>query len=200
MEEDKKIVGLKHIKIKWVSDNSFTLDDDNVGQIDVEAFHFNDDSIIGKVEYPFSIVVGRYIENKGVILFILDEETGRLPLYVLATVIKNGNPNTFYGTLSPFDTNDPDNGQDQAFITVNSENLEEFKHESVDNVLEKINYGIDLILDADSPNTIMFHGVNATDYDAHIQFIDDFKLSLEKGPFLEEFKYLDSIEFEEFED
>ncbi len=201
MEENNKIVGLKHIKIKWMSENSFTLDDENMGQIDVDAFYYNDDTIIGKVEYPFSIVVGKYIENMGTYFVILDEETNRFPHTVIAAIAKDGNPNTFYGSITPLDGNDPDKILDNAWVTVTSENLKSFEQESSADVLEKIIYGIDLICSSEfSANLIMYNGITATNYDKYIEYINDFKLMLNKAPFLPIYEFLDTIEFQEFDD
>ena len=196
----KIIVGLKHIQIKWVSDNSFSLDGENVGQIDVDAFYYSDDSFMGKVEYPFSIVAGKYIEKKGTYFVILDEESGRLPLTVVAAVAKDGKPNTFYGSMAPIDANDPDKILDNAMVTVTSENLLQFEQEPVSQVAEKITYGTNIICNDISANTVMLNGIMATSHEDYLKYIADLKTKLDKQPLIPDYKYLDSIEFAEFGD
>lgn len=201
MEKEKaKVVCLKHIKIKYFSPDSSKADVKYINQIEVDAFYHEDGTIVGKIEYPFSIVVGKYFENTGVHLAILDEETGNLPIYVLASVMKDGKPNTFYGVMALYDPKEPEQEYEETPITVTSDNLIEFEQESIPSVAEKIIYGTNIISDANSSNTLMYDIYCGLNNENYLQNIERIKLELEKCLFNEEFMDLDSIDFEEYDD
>lgn len=201
MEKEKaKVVCLKHIKIKYFSPDPSEADVKYINQIEVDAFYYEDGTIVGKIEYPFSIVVGKYFENKGVDLVILDEETGSLPICVQASVMKDGKPNTFYGVMALYDPKEPDKKYEGTPITVTSDNLIEFEQESIPSVAEKIIYGTNIISDANSSNTLMYDIFCGLNNETHLQIIETIKLELEKCLFEEEFMDLDSIDFEEYDD
>ena len=173
---------------------------DKKHQIEVDAFYYDDGTIVGKIEYPFSIVVGKYIENKGCDFGILDEETGSLPIFVLASVMKDGKPNTFYGVMALYDPKEPNEAYGETPVTVTSENLIEFEQESIPSVAEKILYGTKLISDANSSNTLMYDIFCGFSNEKYLQNIETIKLELEKCLFKEEFIDLDSIEIDEYEE
>lgn len=199
-EKKKTIVGLKRINIKWLSNNSFSLDGEDVGLIEVDAFIFNDDTIIGKVEYPFSIVVGKYIENLGAYLTILDEETGRMPLTAIASVSKDGQQKHFYGSLSPVNVDNPQQAFDSALTSISSTNLLEFEQESISDVSQKISFGVNQICSFPSANNIMYSGAAATTHEEYLKYIQHAKDHLDTHAFNKNFQYLDAIEFAEFGD
>jgi hypothetical protein len=200
MEKEKaKVVCLKHIKIKYFSPDSSKADVKYISQVEVDAFYYEDGTIVGKIEYPFSIVVGKYFENTGVHLAILDEETGNLPIYVLASVMKDGKPNTFYGVMALYDPKEPEEEYEETPITVTSDNLIEFEQESISSVAEKIIYGTKLISDANSSNTHMYDMFCGFNNEKYLQNIETIKLELEKCLFKEEFIDLDLIEIDEDE-
>ena len=200
MEKEKKVVCLKHIKIKHILPDPSEADVKYINQIEVDAFYYDDGTIVGKIEYPFSIVVGKYIENKGCHLGILDEETGNLPIFVLASVMKDGKPNTFYGVMALYDPKEPDEEYEEKPVTVTSENLIKFEQESISSVAEKIIYGRKLISDANSSNTLMYDIFCGLNNEKYLQNIETIKLELEKCLFKEEFIDLDSIEIDEYEE
>ena len=201
MEKEKaKVVCLKHIKIKYFSPDLSKADVKYINQIEVDAFYHDDGTIVGKIEYPFSIVVGKYFENTGVHLAILDEEAGSLPIYVLASVMKDGKPNTFYGVMALHDPKEPEEEYEETPITVTSDNLIKFEQESISSVAEKIIYGTNLIRDANSSNTLMYDIFCRFNNEQYLQNIETIKLELEKCLFKEEFMDLDSMDFEEYDD
>lgn len=201
MEKEKtKVVCLKHIKIKYFSPDPSEADVEYINQIEVDAFYYDDGTIVGKIEYPFSIVVGKYFENKGCQFAILDEETGNLPIFVLASVMKDGKPNKFYGIISLYDPKEPDKEYAETPVTVTSDNLIEFEQESIPSVAEKIIYGTNIISDANSSNTLMYDIYCGLNNEKYLQNIETIKLELEKCLFKEEFMDLDSIDFEEYDD
>lgn len=201
MEKEKaKVVCLKHIKIKYFSPDSSKVDVKYINQIEVDAFYHEDGTIVGKIESPFSIVVGKYFENMGVHLAILDEEAGSLPIYVLASVMKDGKPNTFYGVMALYDPKEPEEEYEETLITVTSDNLIEFEQESISSVAEKIIYGTNIISNANSSNTLMYDIFCGFNNEKHLQNIETIKLELEKCLFKEVFMDLDSIDFEEYDD
>ena len=199
-DNQSRIVGLKQIEIKWLSNNSFTLDNSTFGNIVVDAFFFSDNTILGKVEYPFSIVIGKHIDNLGTYLTILDEETGRHPHLVIAAASKTGKDNQFYGTITPFDTNNPNQEQDNALAIVTATNVRKFEGESINDVSQKITMGTNFIQSTPSANNAMYNGFLATPYENIVKYIKETKELLDQNPSNEEFQDLEAISFVEFGD
>jgi hypothetical protein len=196
MAGNQKIISaLKHIEVKWLATGSFSLDNEDIGVIEIDAFHFNDDTIIGKVEYPFSLVIGKYIENKGAYFAILDAETGRLPHTVLASVAKDGKPKQFYGSIMPIDPNKDEQNIDNALVTITSKNLMKFEQESIADVSQKISFGSNIICSTESINNIIYNSMLNKPYEEYAQDILDIKTQLDKYPLSNGYQNLDIIEF-----
>ena len=136
----------------------------------------------------------------GTYLTILDEETGRHPHLVIAAASKTGKDNQFYGTITPFDTNNPNQEQDNALAIVTATNVRKFEGESINDVSQKITMGTNFIQSTPSANNAMYNGFLATPYENIVKYIKETKELLDQNPSNEEFQDLEAISFVEFGD
>ena len=198
-DNQKFIAGLKHFKIRYLTNRNFELIDGPMGQIEIEAIQFNDGIFLGKVDYPFSLVVGRFVEDVGFDMIILDTEEGTLPLRAMATYANEGMPDRFYGTFDMIGVSRDGKYQSvgDAIISVELDCPMRFKYESASEVYKETEKASQNVIDEQRLNNTMYQSMLNSPPDAHCNNIRRFYQSINSQPLNESFHFLDSCVFDD---
>lgn len=195
-ENQKFITGLKHFDITWMSNDNIEIDGHSLGNITIDALQFNDGIFLGKIDYPFTLVVGRYVDNVGFDMTILDAETSTLPLRVMAAKTPENSSGHFYGTINLVDLRQKNPYTGSGLISVKVTTPQKFEQESVKDVFDKIQYGTRLIYHTQPMNNALYQKLLGTNPQEHIKAIQQFQTSLNSKPLNQDFKFLDNLSFE----
>lgn len=197
-ENQKFISGLKQFTISYLSNNNFEFNDEPMGQVKIEALQFNDGIFLGKIDLPLSLVVGRFVDNVGFDMIILDAEDGTLPLRTTATYAKEGIQGQLYGTITMIDITKKNHNVGDAIVSVKLETPKQFAEETVSEVYQTISNASQIIVNENGSNNVLYSNMLNTPAQAHIDNIKKFYTSLNGAPFNPTFNFLDTVDFENY--
>ena len=196
MAENQKIItGLKQFEISYLSNHNFSLSDGSLGQVKIDALQFDDGIFLGKINYPLSLVAGRFVDNVGFDMIILDLEDGTLPLRTMATYTKEGIQGQLYGTMTMLDVTKKNYNVADAIVSVKLETPEHFPGETTVNVYQTISRAADKVIEENGANAMLYASMLNSPVQEHINNIKKFYASINGSPLNPSFKFLDTVEF-----
>ena len=155
-ENQKFISGLKQFEISYLSNHNFEFNDEPMGQVKIDALQFNDGIFLGKIDYPLSLVAGRFVDNVGFDMIILDAEDGTLPLRAMATYAKEGIQGQLYGTITMIDLTKKNYNVGDAIVSVKLETPKQFLDETVSEVYQTISQASQIIINENGSNNVLY--------------------------------------------
>ena len=190
---EKYIVGLKHFEINWLSNDNIKIDGHSLGHITIDAIQFNDGIFLGKIDRPFTLIVGRFVNHLGFDMTLLDTETSTLPLRIMGATNKENPLESFYGSMNSIDLREKNPYTGSGLISAKITTPKTFERETVKDVFDKIQYATKLVHYTQPMNNVLYQKLLSTDPIEHINAITQFKNSLFSKPLNPDFEFLDSL-------
>ena len=195
MSEEIRITGVKEITPKWVANSkNFVWDFGSMNGTRIYALQFNNGILLGYVDCPRCLVVGRCVEALGMDCLLLDTEDGNYPARITAVYAVEGEYDRMYGKMTLMDFSKQESAWENACVSVGVSNN---SLRTMAAIFEQTKRVSDMLNNDQDVNGQLYNSMLNTPAQAHVEMIQRFYQDFNNAPFNETFRFLDTYEPEE---